>query len=224
MRMDNFSYEKNKDNIFGIRLKNLRQVIMKQTQKEFSDFIGIPQSTLSTYESGRNKPTLGMAISIANKCNVSIDWLCGREKRATINSLGDLMSILFQIYEAREFSCKTTIHDNVDIEETGEVDDALRNWIQMTFYYNEGRLHPEQIYCGDICNMIKKAYELHMEFSNYDCSKDYYETKKQQFIDRYSKHPVTTPLYPDISEEERHTLCLKRLRAELENELKNTSH
>ena len=126
MRMDNFSYEKNKDNIFGIRLKNLRQVIMKQTQKEFSDFIGIPQSTLSTYESGRNKPTLEMAISIANKCNVSIDWLCGREKRATIHSLGDLMSILFQIYEAREFSCKTTIHDNVDIEETGEFYDALR--------------------------------------------------------------------------------------------------
>ena len=34
-----------KDNIYGERLKNLRTVIMKKTQKEFSEFMNIPQPT-----------------------------------------------------------------------------------------------------------------------------------------------------------------------------------
>lgn len=98
----------------------------------------------------RNSNTVDVVINIANKCNVSVDWLCGNDNAASINSLADLMKVFFEIYETREFSCKTVIHDQIDIEKTGETNDALRNWIQMTFYYNDGRLNPEQIYSSDI--------------------------------------------------------------------------
>ena len=91
----------NKDNIFGERLKNLRTVIMKKTQKEFSEFMSIPQPTLSAYESGRNKPAVDVVINIADKCNVSVDWLCGRDDQTRINSLGDIMSFLFELYETK---------------------------------------------------------------------------------------------------------------------------
>lgn len=208
----------NKENIFGERLKNLRSVIMKKTQKEFSEFMGIPQPTLSAYESGRNKPAVDVVINIANKCNVSVDWLCGNDNVTSINSLADLMNVLFEIYEANEFSCKTVIHDQVDIEETGETDDTLRNWIQMTFYYNEGRLHPEQIYCSDICSMIKKAYELHSELINYDCSQEYYNLQKERIIELYSNFPITKSDYSSISEDERLKLRMEKLRAEFEKE------
>lgn len=210
----------NKENIFGERLKQLRSAIMKKTQKEFSEFMGIPQPTLSAYESGRNKPTVDVVINIANKCNVSVDWLCGNDNVASIKSLADLMNVLFEIYEANEFSCKTAIHDRVDFEETGETDDALRNWIQMTFYHNEGRLHPEQIYSANICSMIKEAYELHSELINYDCSQKYYDSQKEHIIESYSNYPITKIDFSSVSEDERKKLRKEKLRAELEKESK----
>lgn len=76
--------KKNRDNIFGNRLRILRKNILKLTQKEFSELIRTPQPTLSAYESGRNKPTIDVVINIANKCNVSIDWLCGNDNPGSI--------------------------------------------------------------------------------------------------------------------------------------------
>lgn len=65
----------NKCNIFLERLKNLHTVIMKKLRKEFSEFISIPQPTLPAYESGRNKSNIDVIINIADKCNISVDWL-----------------------------------------------------------------------------------------------------------------------------------------------------
>lgn len=76
----------NIENIFGCRLKKLRSEIMKKTQKEFAELIGLPQPTLSAYESGRNKPTVDVVMNIANKCNVTIDWLCGNDNVVSIGN------------------------------------------------------------------------------------------------------------------------------------------
>ena len=62
--------------IFSTRLKKLREN-MSMTQKEFSEFISIRQQTLSGYETGRISPSLEIAVSIAQKTNTSINWLCG---------------------------------------------------------------------------------------------------------------------------------------------------
>ncbi len=70
---------KRKKNIFGKRLKILRESVLGKTQKELSELLGIPQPTLSSYENGRNIPTIDVAIHIAEKCNISLDWLCGRD-------------------------------------------------------------------------------------------------------------------------------------------------
>ena len=79
--------KKNADNVFGERLKTLRTINKNMTQKEFTELIGIPQPTLSAYESGRNKPAIDAVISIANKCNVSVDWMCGRDNHDFLHSL-----------------------------------------------------------------------------------------------------------------------------------------
>lgn len=62
--------------IFADRLKNLRED-MQMTQSDFSGFLAIKQQTLSGYENNKAKPPLDVAISIAEKCKVSLDWLCG---------------------------------------------------------------------------------------------------------------------------------------------------
>ena len=68
-----------KNNIFGKGLRELRLETLNMNQREFAKLLGIPQPTLSAYESGRIKPTIDAVINISDKCNVSIDWLCGRD-------------------------------------------------------------------------------------------------------------------------------------------------
>lgn len=70
--------------IFAIRIKQTRESL-NMTQAEFSGHIGIKQQTLSGYERGIIKPPLDIAKNIAEKCNVSIDWLCGLSNDQQIN-------------------------------------------------------------------------------------------------------------------------------------------
>lgn len=75
----------------GERLKYIRNSKLKMTQKEFAEFIGIPQSSLSSYETNKTIPTTEIIILIAEKSNISLDWLCGlktkvkKKKRNTSN-------------------------------------------------------------------------------------------------------------------------------------------
>ena len=86
--------------IFSIRIKELR-TSLNMTQKEFSEHVGIKQQTLSGYERGIMKPPLDIAKEIAEKCNVSLDWLCGLTDKKNysdkIETYSDVIKILGQI-------------------------------------------------------------------------------------------------------------------------------
>ena len=86
--------------IFAIRIKQLRESL-KMTQKEFSGHIGIKQQTLSGYERGLMKPPLDVAKGIAEKCHISIDWLCGLSDKESfsdnIKTYSDIIKILIEI-------------------------------------------------------------------------------------------------------------------------------
>ncbi len=86
--------------IFATRIKELRESF-GMTQKEFSQYVGIKQQTLSGYERGLMKPPLDIITEIAKKCSVSIDWLCGLEKEnknsLSINTYADIICMLFEI-------------------------------------------------------------------------------------------------------------------------------
>lgn len=87
--------------IFSIRIKELREK-MGMTQKEFSEHIGIRQQTLSGYERGVMKPPLDVAKNIAEKCNISLDWLCGlpeKENLEVVKDYKDLFQLLIIITE-----------------------------------------------------------------------------------------------------------------------------
>lgn len=209
--------DKDTDNIFGERLKNLRKHTLHKTQKEFAEMLDIPQPTLSAYESGRNKPTIDVVINIAEKCNISIDWLCGRSKTPKLNSLGDIFEAIFEIYETKEITPKTVIHDRVDLEDVHDEDDEKRNWTQMRFYHNEDKLNPEDKYSYYICDMITRASEMHRRHASYDYPQDYYEAQKQKLIARYEGFPITKLDHSSLSEDERLRLhdeiMMKRIEA-----------
>ena len=68
------------NNIFGRRLKMLRNHHFHMTQKEFAQFLSLQQPTISAYENGKVSPVITEAMDIAKKCGVSLDWLCGNQK------------------------------------------------------------------------------------------------------------------------------------------------
>lgn len=87
------------------------------TQKEFSAFLGIPQPSVSAYENSKNSPTIEVLIDIANKCNVSLDWLSGRtNNHPSITSMKDVVSFLY------EFSMLNEVRFNIEIEDKFEND------------------------------------------------------------------------------------------------------
>lgn len=88
--------------IFANRIKQLRKSLA-MTQKDFSEYIGVKQQTLSGYERGIMKPPLDIAKNIAEKCNTSIDWLCGLSTKInyddSIKTYGDAIKLLFKLEE-----------------------------------------------------------------------------------------------------------------------------
>lgn len=52
------------NNTLGDKLQYLRKD-MSMSQKDFANFLGIPQPSLSAYENNRNSPTVDVLINIA---------------------------------------------------------------------------------------------------------------------------------------------------------------
>lgn len=72
------------ENTFSTRIKELR-TSLKMTQSDFASSIGSSQNALSGYENGDRAPSCEILVTIAEKYNVSIDWLCGLSNKKTLN-------------------------------------------------------------------------------------------------------------------------------------------
>lgn len=68
--------------IFSDRLKQLR-IEKGLTQAQFVDGLGITTSALSAYEKNQKNPSISVAKRIAEKYNISLDWLCGISENVT---------------------------------------------------------------------------------------------------------------------------------------------
>ncbi|WP_314021642.1 helix-turn-helix domain-containing protein [Mogibacterium diversum] len=82
-------------------MKYLRS-INKKTQKDFAEFCGIPQPSMSAYKNGKN-PTIDVLIEIANKCKVSLDWLAGRSDYTFgLSSMRDFVLFMYELAMKKE--------------------------------------------------------------------------------------------------------------------------
>lgn len=177
-------------NVFGERLRQLRTQDLHLSQKEFSEIIGIPQSTLSSYESGKIKPTIDVVISISQTFSVSIDWLCGRETTVKVNSLGALMECFFEIFEVEDIELKA------DIDNTFEEDAAGNpvfhdNYAKLTFlpHYFEAT-GDKSIMGEELVDVIEQAYSITESYKKYEKTKANYERERDFWIDYYKDIPL----------------------------------
>ncbi len=63
--------------VFQERLKAERE-LMKLTQRDMADRLGITQPSYIRYENGKSEPTLERLSKIADILEVSVDYLLGR--------------------------------------------------------------------------------------------------------------------------------------------------
>lgn len=86
-------------------LENMRPIrkSKKMSMKELGDKVGVAEVTISTYETGKNEPTLQVLCAIADELDVSLDMLVrGKEKdRPTKErSLKEMLEMYGQMTDA----------------------------------------------------------------------------------------------------------------------------
>ena len=91
--------------VLAVRIKELR-TSMKMTQKEFSAFVGCTAATLSAYENGSKSPSLEIIKGVAEKCHVSIDWLCGLSDKMNTTDVIKTYSDVIKLFVKSEYALK----------------------------------------------------------------------------------------------------------------------
>lgn len=136
--------------VFADRLKKLRAE-KGLTQAEFIKDLGITASALSAYEKNLKNPSISVAKRIAEKYNVSIDWLCGlsdtiQHDSINIKTYSDIiklwsesrksLSTLEKISNNFQDKMRTFIHEAMQMEKLKNdkmIDDELYDlWIEKS--------------------------------------------------------------------------------------------
>lgn len=86
--------------LLAMRLRELRETL-ELSQSDFSESIELKQQTYAAYEKGVNKPPIDVLIKIAEKYNVSLDWLCGFSnlcaKKIRLDTYADVLHLIFEL-------------------------------------------------------------------------------------------------------------------------------
>lgn len=178
---------------FGNRLQQLRKD-MNMTQKEFADLLEIPQPSVSAYENNKNTPNQDILVTIAKRCNVSLDWLCEiSNSKKSITSMDDVIDFLFELLETNELGFEIEVNRRPynDIETEDD-----RYYAQLTVYGNDS--YSENTTLVEAINEIKQAYNKH---KNYLMDDLYYQNQKEYIKEKYQA-TLTKEKLPELSLEE----------------------
>ena len=183
------------NNTLGDKLQYLRKD-MSMSQKDFADFLGIPQPSLSAYENNRNSPTVDVLINIAKKCNISLDWLCGiSSSKHTLSSLSDIAEVLYALMETEDIKLNIEVHDNLPNDEETKTD---KWYTSITVYGND----PDNKLNTDLCKVIANVENDYMDLESYTVSKEMYDLAKERTKNYYTL-PLKQKKFPELSREER---------------------
>jgi len=153
--------------VLAIRIKELRSS-MNMTQREFSTFVGCTAATLSAYENGSKSPSLEIIKGIAEKCNVSIDWLCGLSNKMknddTPQTYADVIDLLVKAEDAIKFKM-----DPLNTTCINFYDSVMRcfvyEWARMLPLYHSGTVD-SKLYKLWLDDKKKEYADIHLGNTN----------------------------------------------------------
>lgn len=99
---------------FPKRLRKVREEF-NYTPKEFAKYLDINLQSYYTYERGQAVPSFDVLMHIAEKCNISLDWLCGIAATQTFTKEKmDVSTVLSQLLTASEMGKHIEVHITCD--------------------------------------------------------------------------------------------------------------
>ena len=122
---------------FSERIKELRSLTGK-TQKEFAKFVESTPATISAYENGTKNPSLDVVSTIAEKCEVSLDWLCGLEDNSLprIKTYSDIIKFFFAIQKSN-LNYYLSNSDDPNYRDPENLDCIVFNDINIRTFFEE---------------------------------------------------------------------------------------
>ena len=179
------------DKILNKRIKSLRTE-NGMNQSEFSEKIGITQSTLSSYENGNVSPSLDVLITIAKEFNVSLDWLFGiSQVKNNITTVADIVDFIFRLNDLNEIRFELEINDRIP----GDLEADKEKWYTAIKFYGNDKEHPSN---QEICLFLSSLEENRSSFESYFTSGEIYELWKEKQVEYYSAIPLTKKEYPEL--------------------------
>lgn len=188
------------------RLKYLRS-INKKTQKEFAEFLGIPQPSMSAYENGKNNPTIDVLIDIADKCSVSLD--AGRSDYTfNLSSMRDFVLFMYELAMKKEISFRIIVEDKFP----NDIETDENKWNAKLVFYGNDKEHP---FNADVCNILKELSDNLFDLESYSITKEQFDSMKNKSVEYYSL-PLTQKEFEELSRDE---ILKKRIEYLKENNL-----
>ncbi len=182
------------ENTVAERLKYLRS-INKKTQKEFAEFLGIPQPSMSAYENGKNNPTIDVLIDIADKCNVSLDWLAGRSDYTFgLSSMRDFVLFMYELAMKKEIGFKIIVEDKFP----NDLETEENKWNVKLVFYGNDKEHP---FNADVCNILKELSDNLFDLESYSITKDQFDSMKNKSVEYYTL-PLTQKEFEELTRDE----------------------
>ena len=74
------------------------------------------------------------------------------------------------------------------------------------------------LFSADVCQALEIVQEMHNELKNYECTQEFYDSRKKEMIERYSAFPLTMFNTSSLTEKERFDRRLAVMRAILDAE------
>ena len=145
--------------MLGDRIKELR-AINKMTQKDLADFLGVTPKAVSFYELNQREPSTDIILKMAQRFNVSTDYLYGRPDVTQLPGYIGAVTENKKIPIIGTVKCGTdglAFEDidgyvNIDDDQTGEIF-ALRCKGDILEAANPD--YPPRIFTGEDLNKIK---------------------------------------------------------------------
>ena len=170
--------------------------INKKIQKEFAEFLGIPQPSMSAYENGKNNPTIDVLIDIADKYKVSLDWLARRSNCTfSLSIMRDFVLFMYEMAMKKEIGFKIIVEDkfpNNDIET-----EENKSNVKLVFYGND-KEHP---FNPDVCNILKELFDNLFDLESYSITKEQFDSMKNKSLEYYNL-PLTQKEFEELSRDE----------------------
>ena len=159
----------------------------KLTKKQMAELLSVSPTTVSAYEAGEKSPSLTTAATIARRCNVSLDWLCGisldKVNREEVN-YREIIECLIKLSELTEIDVdsilvsESIIHNDGYIEpterEAGEVlvydsvvVNFIKEWKKVRQLYDDNTID-SSLYDPWIAKKISDYDCLVMDWENRD--------------------------------------------------------